>query len=90
MFMNDIGYGAYILQGRNEVERLGFDSKRDDINLIIILTQLTCLLEESQLKTLPTNKLQPPAGREDLIFSGLLSFHFGTRLEGTGSLRRVR
>lgn len=88
--MNDIGYGAYILQGRNEVERLGFDSKRDDINLIIILTQLTCLLEESQLKTLPTNKPQPPAGREDLIFSGLLSFHFGTRLEGIGSLRRVR
>lgn len=88
--MNDIGYGAYILQGRNEVERLGFDSKRDDINLIIILTQLTCLLEESQLKTLPTNKLQPPAGREDLIFSGRLSFHFGTRLEGIGSLRRVR
>lgn len=88
--MNDIGYGAYILQGRNEVERLGFDSKRDDINLIIILTQFTCLLEESQLKTLPTNKLQPLAGREDLIFSGLLSFHFGTRLEGIGSLRRVR
>ena len=88
--MNDIGYGAYILQGRNEVERLGFDSKRDDINLIIILTQLTCLLEESQLKTLQTNKPQPPAGREDLIFSGLLSFHFGTRLEGIGSLRRVR
>lgn len=88
--MNDIGYGAYILQGRNEVERLGFDSKRDDINLIIILTQFTCLLEESQLKTLPTNKLQPPAGREDLIFSGRLSFHFGTRLEGIGSLRRVR
>lgn len=76
MFMNDIGYGAYILQGRNEVERLGFDSKRDDINLIIILTQLTCLLEESQLKTLPTNKPQPPAGREDLIFSGLFILKF--------------
>lgn len=76
MFMNDVGYGAYILQGRNEVERLGFDSKRDDINLILILTQLTCLLEESQLRTLPTNELQPPAGREDLIFSGLFILKF--------------